>query len=248
MAGALQDRVGLVTGASSGIGRAIAAALAVEGATVVAASRRQDRLADLVREVGDRGGRIVAHDLDVTDERSCRAAVQRTADEFGGLDILVNNAGLMLLGQIDGADPEDWRRMIDTNLLGLMYMTHAALPHLVPRRGTIVQMSSIAGRFARAGNGAYAATKFGVNAFSESLRQEVAGQGVRIVVVEPGVVDTELRTHITQQAALERIEATAASMRQLQPQDIATAVLYAVIQPDHVSVNELFIRPTDQTW
>ena len=248
MQGALQGKVGLVTGASLGIGLSIAVALAAEGVCVVAAARRQDRLADLVREADGNGCRMIAVGLDVTDEQACRAAVRRTVDEFGGLDILINNAGLMLLGQIADADTEDWRRMLDTNVLGLMYMTHAALPEVMRRRGTIVQMSSIAGRSARLGNGAYAATKYAVNAFSESLRQEVTPQGVRVVVMEPGIVETELRTHITQPDARDRIEQTAAAMRQLQPQDIAAAVLYTLTQPEHVSVSEMLIRPTDQVW
>ena len=248
MPGQLDGQSALVTGASSGIGRAIAVALAREGAHVAVGARRQERLAELADEVKALGARVLTLDLDVTDQGACRSAVQDTVDEFGGLDILVNNAGLMLLGQVEGADTEDWRRMLNTNVLGLMYLTHAALPHLLDRRGAIVQMSSIAGRIARLGSAVYAASKFAVNAFSESLRQEVTSRGVRVIVMEPGVVNTELREHITQPAARERMAATAASMRQLQPDDIAAGVCYALSQPEHVSVNELFIRPTDQTW
>lgn len=248
MAGQLAGRTALVTGASSGIGRAIALALAEAGAQVAIGARRRDRLAALATQIDERGARALPLDLDVTDETACRRAVQQTVDELGGLDILVNNAGLMLLGQVEGADTGDWRRMLETNVLGLMYMTHAALPHLLERRGAIVQLSSSSGRVARSGSAVYSASKFAVNAFSESLRQEVTASGVRVIVLEPGVVETELRDHITDPAAKERMTATAASVRQLQPEDVAAAALYAVSQPEHVSVNEVFIRPVDQTW
>jgi clavulanate-9-aldehyde reductase len=248
MAGWLGGKTALVTGASSGIGRAIALALAEAGARVALGARRRDRLAALASRIEEVGSGALPLDLDVIDEAGCRRAVQQTVEELGGLDILVNNAGLMLLGQVEGADTEDWRRMVDTNVLGLMYMTHAALPHLLERRGAVVQLSSSSGRVARSGSAVYSASKFAVNAFSESLRQELTARGVRVVVVEPGVVETELRDHITDPAAKERITAAAASVRQLQPEDVAAAVTYAVSQPEHVAVNELFIRPVDQTW
>lgn len=248
MADRLAGRVALVTGASSGIGRAVAAALAREGAAVAVAARRTDRLDALREELVSLGVRVLVLELDVSDEAACRDAVARTVAELGALDILVNNAGVMLLGTVEGADTEDWRRMIGTNVLGLMYLTHAALPHLLERRGVLVQMSSTAGRTARAGVAAYNASKWAVNAFSEGLRQEVTTRGVRVVVVEPGIVETELRDHVTQPAARERIQASAAAIRQLQPEDIAAAVVYAATQPEHVAVNEILIRPTDQEW
>ncbi|HLL64154.1 MAG TPA: SDR family NAD(P)-dependent oxidoreductase [Micromonosporaceae bacterium] len=246
MAGPLAGKVALVTGASSGIGRATARALAGQGADVAIGARRTDRLKELHEEIVALGVRALAVELDVNDEASCRRSVDQTVAELGGLDILINNAGVMLLGQIEGADTEDWRRMMATNVLGLMYMTHAGLPHLLDRRGVVVQMSSTAGRFARSGAGGYNASKWAVNAFSEALRQEVTTRGVRVVVVEPGVVETELRDHITQPAAKEQIDAMANAMRQLQPEDVAAAVVYAVTQPPHVAVNEVLIRPTDQ--
>lgn len=248
MADRLAGRVALVTGASSGIGRAVAVALAREGAAVAVAARRADRLDALSAELVSLGVRVLVLELDVSDEAACRDAVARTVAELGALDILVNNAGVMLLGSVEGADTEDWRRMMGTNVLGLMYLTHAALPHLLERRGVLVQMSSTAGRTARAGVAAYNASKWAVNAFSEGLRQEVTARGVRVVVVEPGIVQTELRDHITQPAARERIQASAAAIRQLQPEDIAAAVVYAATQPEHVAVNEILIRPTDQEW
>lgn len=246
MTGRLDGKVALVTGASSGIGEATALALAAEGASVAIGARRADRLETLRAKLAADDVPTLAVDLDVTDENACRAAVTHTVQELGGLDILVNNAGVMLLGTIEGADTEDWRRMVETNVLGLMYMTHAALPHLLERRGAVVQVSSVAGRVARLGGGVYNASKFAVNAFSESLRQEVTTRGVRVVVVEPGIVETELRDHITQADAKERIEAAAGSVRQLQSGDVAAAVVYALTQPEHVAVNEVLLRPTDQ--
>ncbi|MCW2778955.1 MAG: NADP-dependent 3-hydroxy acid dehydrogenase YdfG [Frankiales bacterium] len=245
-AGALQDKVALVTGASSGIGEATAVALAEAGAAVAVGARRKDRLDTLAARLRDGGASVLQLDLDVTDEAQCRAAVERTATELGGLDVLVNNAGVMLLGPIEDADTEDWRRMIGTNVLGLMYMTHAALPHLLARKGDVVNVSSVAGRTARSGAGVYNASKWGVGAFSESLRQEVTGRGVRVVVVEPGAVATELTDHITHPGAKEQIQGFVQQMRPLQSEDIAAAVLYAVTQPPHVSVNEVLVRPTDQ--
>ena len=246
MAEQLQGKVALVTGASSGIGEATAVALAAEGAAVAIAARRVDRLDTLKAKLEAEGARVFAVELDVTDEAACRTAVERTVQELGGLDIVVNNAGVMLLGPIEGADTQDWRRMVETNVLGLMYVTHAALPHLLERGGDVVQVSSVAGRVARAGSGVYNASKFAVGAFSESLRQEVTTRGVRVTLVEPGAVATELQSHITHADTKAGIEKWIAGMRPLQSDDIARAVVYAVTQPAHVSVNELTIRPTDQ--
>jgi NADP-dependent 3-hydroxy acid dehydrogenase YdfG len=239
----LQGKAILITGASSGIGEATALALSEAGAKVAVGARRTDRLADLAKRAP---GEVLALELDVTDEQSCRAAVAATVERFGGLDVLVNNAGLMLSGLIIGADTAEWTRMVETNLLGTMYTTHAALPHLLQRKGTVLQISSTSGRVASAGGGVYAATKFGVNAFSEALRKEVTTQGLRVVVIEPGFVATELASHITdptmQTAARDMMNA----IRTLQPEDVANAVLYAVSQPDYVAVNEILLRPTDQ--
>ena len=243
----LQGKVALVTGASSGIGEATAIALAEAGAAVAIGARRKDRLDALATKLRDGGARVLQLDLDVTDEQACTAAVARTREELGGLDVLVNNAGVMLLGTIVGADPEDWRRMIDTNVLGVLYMTHAAIEGMVEQgSGDVVNMSSVAGRTARKGAGVYNASKWAVNAFSESLRQEVTGRGVRISLVEPGAVATELTDHITQPEAKRVSQEMAAGMTRLQAEDIARAVLYVVSQPQHVAVNEVLVRPTDQ--
>lgn len=243
----LDGRVALVTGASSGIGQATARALSRAGAAVAIGARRADRLRDLQRELEDAGGKVLVLDLDVTDEGAATDAVRRTVDELGRIDVVVNAAGLMLLGPIVDGNTEDWRRMVSTNVLGLMYVTHAAVPHLVQQgSGDVINISSVAGRTAKPGSGVYNASKWAVNAFSESLRQEVTDKGVRITLIEPGAVDTELNDRITDDAAREKSKESYGAMRTLHAEDIANAVLYAVTQPDHVSINELLVRPTDQ--
>ncbi|MBB3675450.1 SDR family NAD(P)-dependent oxidoreductase [Modestobacter versicolor] len=243
----LAGKVALVTGASSGIGEATAIALAEAGAAVAIGARRRDRLDALAGKLRDGGARLLQLDLDVTDEQACTAAVARTREELGGLDVLVNNAGVMLLGTIVGADTEDWRRMLQTNVMGVLYMTHAAIEGMVEQgSGDVVNVSSVAGRVARKGAGVYNASKWAVNAFSESLRQEVTGRGVRIGLVEPGAVATELTDHITQPEAKRASKEMAQAMTPLQAEDIARAVLFLVTQPPHVAVNEVLVRPTDQ--
>ncbi|MFI1864736.1 SDR family oxidoreductase [Streptomyces jumonjinensis] len=246
MPSALQGKVALITGASSGIGEATARALAAEGAAVAIAARRVDRLRALGEELTAAGAKVHVLELDVADQQAVDEAVRSTVEALGGLDILVNNAGVMLLGPVEDADTSDWHRMIETNLLGLMYMTRAALPHLLRSRGTVVQMSSIAGRVVVRNAAVYQATKFGVNAFSETLRQEVTERGVRVVVIEPGTTDTELRGHITHAPTKAAYEERISKMRKLQSADIAEAVRYAVTAPPHATVHEIFIRPTDQ--
>ncbi|MEV5204734.1 SDR family NAD(P)-dependent oxidoreductase [Streptomyces sp. NPDC053720] len=239
----LEGKVVLVTGASSGIGQATALALSKAGARVTVGARRTDRLESLAQEAP---GEILVLKLDVTDRQSVQDAVAATVERFGTLDALVNNAGVMLSGAILNADTTEWTRMVDTNLLGSMYTVHAALPHLLRSRGAVVQISSTSGRTASAASGVYAATKFGITAFSEALRQEVTAQGVRVIVIEPGFVSTELAGHITDPAIRAMAKDMAESMRTLQPEDIAGAVAYALTQPEHVAVNEILIRPTDQ--
>jgi clavulanate-9-aldehyde reductase len=238
--------VALVTGASSGIGAAVARTLAAHGAAVAVAARRTERLDQLVDQITAAGGTAIAIELDVTDEALCRAAVAQCVERLGSLDILVNNAGVMLLGPIEGADTEDWRRMINTDVLGLMYMTHAGLPHLLAAQGTLVQLSSVDGRTAGALTGVYNASKWAVNAFSESLRQEVTTRGVRVVLIEPGATTSELASHITHTPTREAVAGFTAAIRPLEAEDIAAAVLFAVSQPPQVAVNEILLRSVDQ--
>ncbi|MFJ3806097.1 SDR family NAD(P)-dependent oxidoreductase [Streptomyces sp. NPDC090073] len=248
----LEGTVALVTGASSGIGHATALELAREGASVALTGRREDRLTALAAEITAAGGEALALPADITDAQAASEAVERTVEGLGRLDTLVNSAGLMLLGPAHGADLDDWRRMIDINLMGLMYTSHAATPHLVkaatdtPRRvADIVNIGSPAGRSAFAMSAVYCATKFGVGAFSEALRQELAHSHVRVSVVEPGSVDTELRTH-NSAPVQQQLEAYFGDIERLQSQDIADAVGYIVTRPRHVAVAELLIRPTEQ--
>lgn len=242
-----EERVALVTGASSGIGEATAWVFAEHGMRVAVAARRTDRLEALVERIGQQGGEAMALTMDVTDEQQVQAMVRRTQHHWGRLDILVNSAGLMLLGPIAGAETEDWRRMISTNLLGLLYATHAVLPLMKAQKsGHIVNISSLAGRIARAGSGVYNATKWGVGAFSEALRQECVQDHIRVTVIEPGVVETDLASHITNPAAREIALRRIQDITPLQREDIANAIVYAVTQPSHVNVNEILLRPAEQ--
>lgn len=247
MAGKLTGKTALVTGASSGIGEATALALAAEGAAVAVSGRRTDRLDALARRIRESGGMAKAITADVSAEDQAREMVTEANAALGRMDILVNNAGVMLLGPIAHADTEDWRRMMETNVLGLMYATHAALPLMRAQgSGHVVNVSSVAGRTARAGAGVYNASKWGVGAFSESLRQEVYKDKIRVTIIEPGAVATELTHHITNAEAKQQIEQFVGNMTPLESEDIAAAILYAVTQPPRVNVNEILIRPTDQ--
>jgi NADP-dependent 3-hydroxy acid dehydrogenase YdfG len=243
----LDGKVAAVTGASSGIGQATARALARAGAAVVVGARREDRLDQLVKEIEAEGGQARAVKLDVTDPASAKAFITHAQDSFGRVDILVNNAGVMLLGPVQDADLEAWRRMVDVNVLGVLYSTHAALPIMAEAGGGhIVNISSVAGRYARPGNAVYALTKFGVGAFSEALRQEMVSARIRVTLIEPGFVDTELQGH-NDPAVREAIEHMQAEIGEvLSADDIANAILYAVTQPPHVAVNEVLVRPTGQ--
>jgi len=247
MAGKLDGKVALVTGASSGIGEATALALAEAGASVAVAARRTDKLDELVKKIEGMGGKAFAVTADVSDENQARDMVTAANAEFGRVDILVNNAGVMLLGPIGGADTEEWRRMLGINVLGLMYATHAALPLMKAQgSGHIVNISSVAGRTVSMGVGVYNASKWGVGAFSESLRQEVSKDKIRITIIEPGAVATELTQHVTNPEVQERVQKMYNEITTLESEDIAAAIIYAVTQPDRVNVNEILIRPTEQ--
>jgi len=248
----LDGTVALVTGASSGIGEATARALAAQGAKVALAARRLERLERLAAEIGREGHTALAIQSDIAEQAEAIAAVDRTVDELGRLDIVVNNAGVMLLGPIEDAPTEEWDRMIDLNLKGLINTTHAALPHLLSaaegsERGCadVVNISSVAGRIARAGSGVYNLTKHGVGAFSESLRQEFASRKVRSTLIEPGAVETELSDHL-RDGVREQVRERFAGIRILEAADVADAIAYAVTRPWHVSLNEVLIRPTEQ--
>jgi NADP-dependent 3-hydroxy acid dehydrogenase YdfG len=242
----LDGKVAVVTGASSGIGEATAEALAAEGATVVAAARREDRLSELVERLEGNGSRAMAVQCDVTDEEQAHYLIRRTEEEFGRVDILVNNAGVMLLSKIEKGLSGEWRTRFEVNVLGLLYVSDAAVA-IMKRQGSghVVNISSVAGRRVRPTIGVYSGTKFAVNAISEALRQEVIEDNIRVTVIEPGAVATELPDHITDEEARESLGGLL-ELDILQPEDIANAVDYAVTQPERVSVNEILIRPTQQ--
>ncbi|MFL5839209.1 MAG: SDR family NAD(P)-dependent oxidoreductase [Thermoleophilaceae bacterium] len=244
----MPDRVAVVTGASSGIGEATAVALAHDGYAVALAARRADRIDELAQRIAADGGRALAVPTDVADADSARALIERAKSELGSVDVLVNNAGVMLLGPVLGANLEHWQRMVHVNVLGLMYCTHAALPIMQEQDGGhVVNVSSVAGRTAAAGAAAYNATKWAVGAFSEAMRQEVLNFDVRVTVIEPGFVETELQGHNENPAVVETLEKNRAQIGQvLTSDDIANAIVYAVNQPQHVSVNEVLVRPTRQ--
>ena len=245
MTKALQDTAALVTGASSGIGEATARALAEQGATVAVAARRKDRLDALAAQIGG-----LPIEADVTDREQAIAAVERTAQELGRLDIVINNAGVMLLGPIVDAPVQEWDRMVALNLQGLLYVAHAALPHLLsaaesePRRvADLVNVSSVAGRRVGAGGGIYQMTKHGVGVFSEALRQEITGRFVRSSLIEPGATESELVTHVREEV---RNQLAAGVEQKLRAEDIADAIVYIVTRPRHVAINEILVRPTEQ--
>ena len=249
----LSGTVAVVTGASSGIGEATARRLARDGASVALVARRRDRLAALAAEIAQVGGTALAVEAGITDRSQAEAAVQQTVERFGCLDILVIDPSLMLLGPVVGADTEEWDRMISINARGLLYVTHAALPYLLevaengPRQvADIVNISSIAGRVAWNGYGVYNMTKFGVNGFAEALRQEVTKRHMRVGVLEPGGVTTELGW-TNRGTVREEIDAFYATTEALAPgRHRRRHIAYMVTRPRHASIGELWIMPTDQ--
>lgn len=250
----LDGTVALVTGASSGIGEATARQLAAAGASVVLVARRRERLERLAAEIQQAGGTALAAPADIARQTEAVAVIESTLQHFGRLDTLVNNAGLMLLGPMTHASTEEWERMIDINLKAVLYLTHAALPHLLQAAETsarkvadIVNVSSVAGRRARAGAGVYNATKFGVVALTEALRQEVTGRHVRVSVVEPGVVRTELESHM-EASVREQAMKPFAGITALESEDVAEIITFIVTRGWRSAINEVLVRPTEQAF
>jgi NADP-dependent 3-hydroxy acid dehydrogenase YdfG len=234
-------RVAVVTGASSGIGAATARSLAADGHRIALLARRADRIQALADELGDGA---IAIEADVTDRDSLVAAAERVQQKLGGADILVNNAGVMLLGPFSSEQRGDHRQMVEVNLLGAMTATEVFLDQLRDGGGDLVNISSVAGRTARPGNAGYAATKWGMNGWSESLRQELQPD-VRVTVIEPGAVATELTSHITHAETKEATEAFVKDLAIL-PEDIAEVISFAVSRPRRMTLNEVLVRPTAQ--
>jgi clavulanate-9-aldehyde reducatase len=244
----IEGKVVAITGGSSGIGEATALACAKAGAKVALGARRTDRIEALAARIRDEGGEAVAIETDVADEASARAFVEGAREQLGGLHGLVNNAGVMLLGPVEAADTGQWRTMVEVNCLGLLYCTHAALPIMREEgAGHIVNVSSVAGRVAALGSAVYNLTKWGVVGFSEGLRQEALHANIRVTIIEPGFVETELQGHNEgNPIVMEAIEKMRDQMDPLQADDIAEAIAFALTRPQHVAINEVLIRPTKQ--
>jgi len=240
----LKEKVAVITGASSGIGEATVIALVQEGVKVAAVARRKDRLDELAKQYK---GLVLPIEADISDEDQIKKAISQTIKHWGRVDILVANAGVMLLSPVRDAKTEEWKRMVDINILGLMYCVHQVLPYMIKQKnGHIVTISSVAGRTIFPYGAVYCATKYAVRAFSEALRQEICKDNIRVTTIEPGAVKTELSEHISHTGAKEFLEKFVSSMEMLDSKDIASAIVYALQQPSHVDVNEILIRPTAQ--
>ncbi|MDX6600361.1 MAG: hypothetical protein QOE87_4248 [Gaiellales bacterium] len=240
----LTGRVCVVTGASSGIGEATARAFAAAGANVALLARRTERVQALAEELGERALPLEA---DVRDLAALREAADRIRGRFGRVDCLVNNAGVMLNSPFRAGLVEEWRTMVETNLLGVLYATHVFVEDLCAGGGDVVNLSSVAGRTARPDSNVYNATKHGITGWSEALRQELLAEDVRVSCVEPGAVATELPEHISHEQT--RQDAAAfygGAIEILQPEDIASLIVYAVTAPERVSINEVLVRPLRQ--
>lgn len=246
----LQGKVALITGASSGIGAATALKLAANGAKVGLAARRTERLAALVAEIEKAGGQGIALEMDVVDSASVASGVARLADAFGTIDILFNNAGLMPLSDIDALKTDEWHRMVDVNIKGVLNTTATVLPHMIGRKsGHIVNTSSIAGRKVFAGLSVYCATKHAITALSDGMRIELGKKhNIRVTCVQPGAVETELYDQISDPAARRQMEELKTQMEFLKAEDIAETVLFALQSPRHVDIAEVFVMPTQQAW
>ncbi len=245
----LTGSVAIVTGASSGIGRATAVSLARAGAAVAVAARRADRLDEVAARIGRHGGRALAVATDVTDRRAVFALVERAAAELGPVDVLVNNAGVMPTSPLAEVRLDDWLRMVDVNVKGVLHCVAAALPAMLERRrGHIVNLGSLAGRRPFPGGTVYAATKFAVRCLSAGIQLELsAARGIRVTDVQPGVVATELMEHIADPETRRGFVDGWREKRPLASEDVARAILHAVTAPEHVNVNEILLRPRDQT-
>jgi NADP-dependent 3-hydroxy acid dehydrogenase YdfG len=243
----LSTRKALITGASSGFGEATALTLGRAGAEVAITARREDRLRALAKRIEGEGGKAHVIVADFLKEADVLRAVSEAEAAMGGLDLLVNNAGVMFLEPVSEADLGRWRDMIELNLTALITASQAASRIMAGQgHGDIVNIASTAGHVANPNGAAYSATKFAVRAFSEALRKELVAKKVRVTIVSPGVAETELRDHVGNAAAKDAVNTWAQSLRQLQAEDIANAILYATSQPPHVSINEILMRPTDQ--
>ena len=243
----LKDKVVLITGASSGIGYSTAITLSKAGAKIVAGARRTDKLDELKTAIENENGRILTTSLDVTKRDDCSKFAKLALEEYGNIDVLVNNAGLMPLSFVKNLKLDEWDRMVDVNIKGLLYSTAAVIPTMLSNKsGHIVNISSVAGRLVFPAGSVYCATKHAVTAFSEGLRQELSQRSnIRVTCIEPGVVATELTNTITDESLKSFVDSVK-NMKALEAQDIANAIFYALNSPAHVNVNEVLVRPVQQ--
>ncbi|TBA89840.1 SDR family oxidoreductase [Rhizobium ruizarguesonis] len=246
----IDGKIALVTGASSGIGAATALKLAEAGAKVGIAARRIDKLADLKKEIVSKGGEVLVIEMDVVDPAAVEAGVKKLVGAYGSIDILVNNAGLMPLSDVDQFKVDEWHRMVEVNVKGLLNTTAAVLPQMINQHsGHIFNMSSIAGRKVFKGLSVYCATKHAVAAFSDGLRTEVGQKhNIRVTCIQPGAVATELYDHITEPGYIKQMDDLAKQMTFLQGADIGDTIVFAAQAPAHVNVAELFVLPVEQGW
>jgi len=244
----LKGKVAVITGASSGIGESTALSLANLGVHVILLARRIDKLMLICKKIEKAGGKASAFALDISKEGEINTVVPQILELTKKVDILINNAGVMLLAPIARAQVKDWQQMIDTNLTGLLLITHALLPTIRKQKGGhIINISSVAGRTAGPSTSVYNATKWGVVGFTEALRQEVAMEGIRTCVIQPGAVATELQTHIPDPVTKKEIDTWIKNMEALQSEDISNIILFVLSQPEHVNINEVLVRPTKQS-
>ena len=246
MSNSIEEKVVVITGASSGLGEATARLLSSQGASVVLGARRVDRLKSLADELTQKGGKALAVATDVTNSDQVKSLVAASVQKFGRIDVMINNAGLMPLSLLERFKIDDWNRMIDVNIKGVLYGIAAALPHMKKQKsGHIINVSSVAGHEVRPGSVVYSATKHAVRVISEGLRQEVKPYNIRTTVISPGAVATELPNSITEPDVAENTQKFYEEFA-IPAESFAQAVLYAMSQPDEVDINEILFRPTRQ--
>jgi NADP-dependent 3-hydroxy acid dehydrogenase YdfG len=242
----IKGKIVVVTGASSGLGEATARLLSAQGAAVVLGARRADRLQALAEDIEARGGRALALETDVTRREQVKALVDSAVQTYGRIDVMINNAGLMPQAPIEQLKIDEWDRMIDVNIKGVMYGIAAALPHMQRQKsGHFVNVSSVAGHRVGPGFAVYAATKFAVRALSEGLRQEVKPYNIRTTVISPGAVATELPNSVSDPEAAARLRDFYSQVA-VPAASFARAVAFALSQPEDVDINEILYRPTKQ--
>ncbi|KGX85232.1 SDR family oxidoreductase [Pontibacillus marinus] len=240
----LKGKTAIITGASSGIGQSIAEHLAQEGANVVLAARRKERLEELAKSIqNETSVQTKVIETDVTNQKDMENLVKETKETFSSVDILVNNAGVMLLSFLKNDKVEEWEKMVDVNVKGVLFGIHSVLPTMLEQdTGHVINVSSVAGHEVFPTSSVYSATKYAVRALSMGMEKELSKTGVRVTNISPGAVSTELPEHITDEEVISMFEDRKGRVT-LEADDIARSVVYAVTQPEYVNVNEVMVRP-----